>query len=462
MKKYNSSLFIFRRDLRLADNSGLIAALKESKHVIPCFIFDPRQVETKNKYRSTNAIQFMIESLKDLSEQLKKQNGRLYLFYGKAEEVVEKLLSTTSIDAVFINRDYTPFSTKRDAHIKKICTQHEVSYEENADALLNEPEDIQKKDGSFYSVFTPFYKNASRIAVQEPAAFPSNGDWFTGTLDGTEKSTLYKTILPDENADIAVNGGSAHGHTILNHLAHFNKYEHERNYPGILTSRLSAHLKFGTISVRQTYNAIVKHLGAHHPLLRQLYWRDFFTHIAHHAPHVFGHAYHTKYDSLKWDHSAAAFKAWSTGNTGFPIVDAGMRELNTTGFMHNRVRMIVASFLVKDLHINWLSGEQYFAQQLVDYDASVNNGNWQWSASTGCDAQPYFRIFNPWLQQKKYDPDCTYIKQWVPELDRYDAKTIHGYYKENSPVIPGYPRPIVDHARESDLAKKMYKSTSRK
>lgn len=192
-------------------------------------------------------------------------------------------------------------------------------------------------------------------------------------------------------------------------------------------------------------------------LIQQLFWRDFFTHVAYNSPYVFGEAFQQRFNNLNWSKSKKNFEAWCEGKTGFPIVDAGMRQMNKTGFMHNRPRMIVASFLTKDLHLNWLWGEKYFAQQLEDYDPCVNNGNWQWSASTGCDAQPYFRIFNPWTQQKKFDSDCTYIKEWVPELKNIDPKIIHSWHKESSPKIKGYPRPIVDHSEEQKLAKKFYK-----
>lgn len=459
MKKYTTSLFIFRRDLRLVDNIGLNNALAQSTEVIPCFIFDPRQIEDKNAYKSDNAVQFMIESLQSLNDALKKQHGKLYIFYGKAENVVKDIISQKKIDAVFINCDYTPFSIMRDAAIKKVCSHHDIIFEISGDALLNEPEAVIKKDGTPYSVFSAFYKKAITLGVQKPAT-QHKSDWFTGAIKNSESSAIFKKILPNKNKNIAVLGGREHGHSILQHCKQLKNYAHDHDYPAIDTSHLSAHLKFGTVSVRETFYAIVEHLGRTHPLLRQLYWRDFFTHIAYHVPAVFGQPYHKKYSKLPWNYDKKIFAAWCQGKTGFPIVDAGMRELNTTGFMHNRVRMIVASFLVKDLHIDWLWGEKYFAQQLVDYDPAVNNGNWQWCASTGCDAQPYFRIFNPWLQQKKFDADCTYIKQWVPELDTYDSKVIHNWFKENSPTIKGYPRPIVDHKKESDLTKKLYRKTS--
>lgn len=455
--EFKKSLFIFRRDLRLIDNTGLNHALKQSEHVIPCFIFDPCQVSDKNKYKSDNAIQFMCDSLEYLDNELHKHNAKLYLFHETTEIVVKNLIASESIDAIFVNRDYTPFSIKRDAAIEKICKKFHIAFEQYDDALLNSPEIVLKKDNSHYSIFTAFYKKAVTIPVQEPEKL-YHGNWFSGSIKNSHTKSLLKKILSTHNSNIACFGGTQNALNILKNLEDHTRYKHDRDYPSINTTHLSAHLKFGTISVRQTYYAIIKHLGRSHPLLRQLYWRDFFTHIAFHTPTVFGHAYHKKYDALAWNYDKKIFNLWCQGKTGFPIVDAGMRELNATGFMHNRVRMIVASFLIKDLHIDWQWGERYFAQQLVDYDPAVNNGNWQWSASTGCDAQPYFRIFNPWLQQKKYDPECIYIKKWIPELQSCDSKVIHNWFKENSPYIKGYQKPIVDHAQESLIAKKMYRN----
>ena len=455
--KHEKSIFIFRRDLRLIDNTGLNNALKQSKIVIPIFIFDPRQIGKANKYASENAIQFMCESLAYLESALLKNKNKLYIFYGKPEEIIEKLIKSEMVDAIFVNRDYTPFSIKRDDAIAKICKKHNIIFNQSDDILLHAPENITKKDKSYYSVFTAFYKKALTLPVRETEKL-HRGIFFSKNIKiAQSKRFLKKITSTSENENIACHGGSNKALAILRNIADFKDYKNTHDYPSIKTSHLSAHLKFGTISIRQTYDAIVTHLGKMHPLLRQLYWRDFFTHIAFHQPTIFGHAYHKKYDKLLWNYNKNLFKIWCEGKTGFPIVDAGMKELNTTGFMHNRIRMIVASFLVKDLHIDWLWGEQYFAQKLVDYDPAINNGNWQWAASTGCDAQPYFRIFNPWLQQKKYDPECEYIKQWIPELQSCDNKIIHNWFKESSPIIQNYPRPILDHAKESIVAKKMYK-----
>lgn len=452
---YKKSLFIFRRDLRLDDNTGLLAALAQSDTVIPCFIFDPRQVGTKNKYRSSNAIQFMIESLQDLQDQLHAKSGKLYLFYGEPEKIVAQLIVAENIDAVFLNQDYTPFSMKRDEAINKICHQHGVAFHPAHDALLNEPDAIMSGNDTPYAIFTAFWKKSRTIPVQAPKKL-RNAHFYTKPISDSQQQALFKKILPQKNKDLAVLGGRAHALKILSKIAKFSHYASTHDVPSKPTTLLAAHLKFGTISIREAYAAIAKKLNSDHPLIRQLYWRDFFTYVAYHSPFVFGHAYHEKYDHLWWSDSKKNFTAWCEGKTGFPIVDAGMRELNTTGFMHNRVRMIVASFLVKDLHIDWRKGEQYFATQLVDYDPAVNNGNWQWSASTGCDAQPYFRIFNPWLQQKKFDPECKYIKTWVPELKTVNSKTIHRLFK-NEVKVDGYPKPICDHAIESSRAKQLYR-----
>lgn len=457
MQKVNTALFVFRRDLRLHDNTGLNYALQNSLHVIPIFIFDPQQVSKENNYRSANALQFMTESLQNLNDQFQKQNAQLYLFYGKPEAIIKKLIKECAIEMVVVNADYTPFSLKRDKEIELLCEKLNVKFVSIQDLLLVEPSSIKSKNGTPYSVFTAFYKAAVR---QFPIASPvpiKNHHFFTKTITNAKPASIYKKISPKQNKSIAVHGGRDKALAIIKDLPEFKEYAATRDIPALPTTHLSAHLKFGTISIREAYHAIKEKLGAQHPLLRQLYWRDFFTHVAYHSPFVFGQPYHEKYKNLWWSKSKKDFERWCTGTTGFPIVDAGMRELNATGFMHNRVRMIVASFLTKDLHIDWRWGERYFAQQLVDYDPAVNNGNWQWCASTGCDAQPYFRIFNPWLQQKKFDPECTYIKKWIPELKQVKAKDLHAWYKATSPINTNYPRPMVDHEVASKKAKELYK-----
>lgn len=457
MKQYKKSLFIFHRDLRTADNRGLIRALTQSEHVIPCFIFTPEQISDKNSYRSTNCIQFMITSLQQLDEQLHKRDGRLYLFFGNTIEIVEQIIKEEKINAIFSNRDYTPYAITRDKSIEHLCHQNKIDFLLEHDLLLHEPEEVRTNNNAPYSIFTAFYKKALTLAIDKPLP-PVHGTFYTKPIAYAHSHDIYKKILPKANDQLKVKGGRSEAITILKDIKDQQNYAQTHNFPAKdTTTHLSAHFKFGTISIREAYWHLAQQLGKSHPLIRQLYWRDFFTHVAYHSPYVFGQAFHEKFNKLSWKNDKKDFQAWCQGKTGFPIVDAGMRQLNATGWMHNRVRLIVASFLVKDLHIDWRWGEKYFAQKLVDYDPCVNNGNWQWSASTGCDTQPYFRIFNPWLQQKKFDAQCDYIKAWLPELAQLDAKEIHNWYKSKL-FIKDYPKPIVDHAKESVKAKLLYKS----
>ena len=456
-KEYSKSLFIFRRDLRLEDNTALINALQSSECIIPCFILDPRQVESKyNEYKSNNALQFMVESLRDLDKQLSllKHNDqiRLYLFYGEQETVVKQLISSEKIDAVYSNRDYTPFSKKRDSNIKQICYQNNIAFYQYADTLLNEPEFVIDDNGKPFKIFSYFLKKAITLFVNSPQIYPYENNFYLESIESeVEKEEIYKTVIEEPNEYIYCHGGRKNCLKILMNLNRFKDYQSERRYYPAKqqTTGLSAHIKFGTCSIREVYHSIKNQLGIDHLLIKQLYWRDFFTYIAHHFPYVFGKAFHQKYDKIKWDNNKTAFKIWCNGLTGFPIVDAGMRQLNKTGFMPNRLRMIVASFLTKDLHIDWRYGEKYFAQKLVDYDPCVNNGSWQWVASTGCNVQHYLRIFNPWIQQKKIDPECEYIKKWVTELKDVPVRLIHNLDKQRPLQVIDYPIPILDHFKES-------------
>nr|AOR51104.1 deoxyribodipyrimidine photo-lyase [uncultured bacterium pAW1] len=446
---------IFRRDLRLADNTALALALEQSDAVIPSFICDPRQLE-ENPYRGDNAVQFLVESLEDLEEQLRQRRGRLFYFWGQADEVIEQVLSHVRIGALFVNRDYTPFARRRDEALQRACEARGVRFFSCADALLHEPEQVLKPDGSPYTMFTPFFKRSAQHPVHEPSAVPK-GKFFLGEIASQTGGSLDR-MLTTRSKSLFTPGGRAAGLKLIKGIASLGDYATDRNRPDIRgTSGLSAHHKFGTVSVRETYHATAKFFGESHPLLTELHWRDFFTHIGFHFPHVFGEAFHTKYAAIRWRADAASFERWCRGETGFPIVDAGMRQLNSSGWMHNRVRMIVASFLTKDLHIDWRLGERYFATRLIDYDPAVNNGNWQWSASVGCDAAPYFRIFNPWLQQKRFDPQAAYIKRWVPELKTLAAEEIHSLHRRPNLTPRGYPQPMVDHSIEAEIAKKMFK-----
>lgn len=457
MAMKNLSLFIFRRDLRLEDNTGLIATLAASKQVIPCFIFTPQQIE-HNAFRSDACLQFMIESLQDLESQLQAKGAKLYLFYGKPEEIVAQCIQKLQVDSVVVNRDYTPFSQTRDQQIEAICQQQNVPFFSFDDLLLNPPEATLKADGTPYSIFTPFFRNASKWDIQAPKR-NSHTNYYQQSISFAKKD-LYPQILPTFNPKQTIPGGRKAALHILRNLPDFANYGSQRDIPAIHgTTHLSPHLKFATCSVREIYFAIAERLGRDHDLIRQLYWRDFFTTIGFYFPHIYKGAFRQKFDQLPWDEDKKRFKLWCEGQTGFPIVDAGMREMNETGWMHNRVRMIVASFLVKDLHLPWQWGEKYFAQKLIDYDPAVNNGNWQWSAGTGCDAQPYFRIFNPWSQQKKFDPDCIYIYRWIPELKSLTAKEIHEWFLDkHHSLTSSYPSPIVTHDKEAKLALKRFHS----
>lgn len=447
------AIHLFRRDLRLEDNTALIAALSESEKVLPCFIFDPRQVD-KNDYRSDNCVQFMIDSLRDLKGQLNAKGGKLFLFYGKTQKVLEMLLKETNAFAVFCNRDYTPFSKKRDRSISEVCKNFGAEFFQFDDALIVKPEEIVHLHGKPYTVFSHFFRRAGEFPVDMPKK-NSFSNYYSKKISFEESDSVFKNILKIENKNIFSEGGRKEAQKILRKIASFKNYENERNFPAVKgTTGLSAHNKFGTVSIREVYHAICGALGKKSALISELYWRDFFTHVAFNFPYVFGKEFDERFQKMRWSYDKKRFKAWCDGKSGFPIVDAGMRELNSTGYMHNRVRMVVASFLTKDLHIDWRWGEKYFAQKLVDYDPSVNNGNWQWSAGVGVDKRP-LRIFNPWLQQEKFDPDCVYIKKWIPELKNFSVKQILNHEKEN---LKGYYSPIVNHAIEQKIAKELFES----
>ena len=450
------SLFIFRRDLRLKDNSGLLQALTGSAEVLPAFIFDPRQTG-RHPYRSENALPFMIASLRELDRELRAKGSRLYLFQGPAETVVAALLRSEGLGAVYVNRDYTPFSRRRDEAIAAACREKNAAFVSAGDSLLNEPEDVAKSDGGPYTVFTPFFVAACGLEVRTPRANPF-GNYYRRAVAAEAGPEVYDRVLSRRNEQLFRRGGRREALRILKTIDRFRSYETTRDLPAVDgTTGLSPHNKFGTISIREFHMAVKGGLGPGHPILRQLYWRDFFTHVAFHFDRVFGHPFHAAYERVLWRDDPGRLKRWQEWTTGFPIVDAGMRQLEATGFMPNRVRMICASFLVKDLHIDWREGERFFATRLEDYDPCVNNGNWQWVASTGCDAAPYFRVFNPWLQQRRYDPEAAYVKRWVPELARADPGLIHRLDRFEGRRPGGYPEPIADHAAESVRTLAMYR-----
>lgn len=460
-KQYDVALFIFRRDLRCDDNRGFMQALDAAVSVIPCLMLDTLLPEMGEQQR-----QFFGQALVDLDATLyKRWKSKLYCFEKSSETHLNALIKKAGAQAIFINRMYTPQGQAYEAKLAALCKKHKIDFHTHDDAALVEPERITKHSGGYYTVFTPFCKALLTFGVQAPVHCRS-GNLFSGTLPGTiSVKTYMNNVEAHKRLDPVLqrNNKIMHGTrkaalNIINQLSSFSSYNRDRNLPALdATTHLSAYIALGLCSIREVFYAVQKELGRGHTLIKELCWHDFFLSISLHHPHVFGHAFHQKFDRLTWSGKKSDFKRWCTGTTGFPIVDAGMRELNATGFMHNRVRMIVGSFLVKDLHINWQWGEKYFAEKLIDYDPAVNNGNWQWVASTGCDAQPYFRIFNPWLQQKTYDRDARYIKRWVTELADVPVKDIHMWHKAYAQYSDIYAKPMVDHVYESKRALAMYK-----
>ncbi len=446
---YDNSIFIFKKDLRLNDNTALEKAIKNSKKVHLFFfleIGDGKFIPNKNK----KLLDFTIEALEEINLQL-NNHGKIYVFCSGIGKNLEKLIKKTKAEAVFFNKDHLPEDHCQEREIRDICTRVGVDVKVFFDSMLNPPNMVLKKDNSPYSVFTPFYKKASFFQIKEPLPLPTYN--FSDEEIDDEKEQLQKLY---SNESKVLTGRRKHALQILNDKKTFINYDSDKDIPHLgATTMLSAYLNTGVVSIREAFRLIEKNQGMPNSLIRQLYWRDFWLYIAFHFPHVFNNAFHTKYNEIKWENSREKFNAWKNGKTGFPLVDAAMKELNTTGFMHNRVRMVVASFLVKDLQIDWRWGEKYFAEKLIDYDAAINNGNWQWAASTGCDAQPFFRIFNPWRQQERFDPECKYIKKWLPGLKNFSSKEIHRHQKES---LPGYQQPMVVHKTEAEKAKAMFRS----
>lgn len=458
MTLHKKSLFVFRRDLRLEDNTGLIQALKTSESVIPCFIYDDFILE---KFKdSTFRLDFLNESLRELDSELKKKSSSLQIFEGDPIRVIRDIITKNNhdIDAVFLNVDFTDYSINRDAAIHNICKKNNFRFYGILDFLLHNPNEIKTRnnnnDNSPYTVYSFFYKKARQFPVRKIQRnhMKNYSDKTISSIDIKENVFAKASKIP---------GGRKAGMNILKNLGKFRDYKNTRDFPESddSTTKLSPHNKFGTVSIREVYHAILQVLGPDHTLIDEVYWREFFSYILFHFPWVCKKSFQKRFQRLPWSHDKKKFHVWTQGMTGFPIVDAGMRQLNHTGFMHNRVRMIVASFLTKDLHIDWRWGEQYFAEKLVDYDPAVNAGNWQWAASTGCDAAPYFRIFNPWIQQQKFDPNCSYIKRWIPELAELTSKQIHNLqnnFPEGDDIA--YVKPILNHKIESQKTKEIFKA----
>jgi len=418
------NVFWFRRDLRLEDNAGLYHALKSNNPVVPIFIFD-RNILDKLTNREDSRVVFIYNQIVALQNQITKLGGNLRVFYGTPGEAFNQLLSEYDIKEVYTNHDYEQYAIDRDEAIKSIIQTKNSSFKTFKDQVIFEKTEVVKDDGKPYTVFTPYSRKWKSILKEESLEAYPTVKYFNNFF----KADAQKIISLDE---MDFRPSSAIFPPTQVEDALILKYSTNRNFPSVKgTSHLGVHLRFGTISIRALAR---KAKSLDETFLNELIWRDFYHSIIWNFSHIRnGSAFKKEYDTIPWRNNEKEFKLWCAGKTGYPIVDAGMRELNTTGFMHNRVRMIVASFLTKHLLIDWRWGEQYFAEKLLDFDFAANNGGWQWAAGCGCDAAPYFRVFNPTLQTEKFDKNLQYIRKWIPELD-----SLH------------YPLPIVPH----DVARK--------
>lgn len=412
------NFFWFRRDLRLSDNAGLYHALKSGHPVLPVFIFD---TEILGKLSSTKdaRVEFIHERVGQLKTELRKLGSDLLILHGKPEVIWENLCNTYNIAEVFTNRDYEPYARRRDQNILKLLNKSGIQFRDYKDHCIFEYNEVLKDDGLPYTVFTPYSRKwKEKLNQFYLRAYP------------TEKyQNNFHQWQSDPMPLLHAIGFETTGITFPPESINFKlirEYAEKRNFPAVKgSSRLSLHFRFGTISIREK---AAKALTLSETWLNELIWRDFYIQIMANFPHAMQSAFKPDYNNILWRNDTGDFEAWCEGRTGYPIVDAGMRELNHTGFMHNRVRMITASFLCKHLLIDWRWGEAYFAEKLLDFELASNNGGWQWAAGSGVDAAPYFRIFNPALQTEKFDPDHAYIKRWVPEFG-----------------TAAYPKPIVDH-----------------
>lgn len=466
---YNKSIYIFHRSLRLDDNIGLMTALKNSIEVIPIFIFTPEQITHENKYRSLFAIKFMIDALIDLNHHLNKFGSKLYIFYGEQHLVLNDILNSDfDIDAVFINKDYTPYAIDRETKLQTITEKVYHTIHSCEDYLLHDINSIRTKNDKYYSVFTPFYVEAIKHVVKRPKVLKyknfikkSYTVFDETTFDDIKNICSYDSVNLYEY--IATREEALKR---LKNIKNHKNYENDRNTLSLETTKLSAYIKFGLVSIREVYHRVKSLFGKEHTLIKQLYWREFYYNLTYNRLDMLEEStsFRVSYDKIKWKYSAESkklLKKWKNGQTGYPIVDAGMRELNMTGYMHNRTRLITSNFLVKHLFIDWREGEKYFASKLIDYDPSVNNGNWQFTSGSGADSQPFFRMMNPWLQQIKHDNNCEYIKTWIPELIDVPDEDIHSWqdtYQQYQNDGIKYPEPckIYDYNKLKKESKQIY------
>ncbi len=440
------SIFWFRRDLRLEDNAGLYYALSGPHPVVPLFIFD-RAILDDLENKQDARVEFIHQAVTDLQQELAALGSAIIVRYGQPEEVWAKILEEYSVAAVYTNHDYEPYAMQRDTSIAQLLEQKNIPLHTFKDQVIFEKNEVVKDDSKPYTVFTPYKKkwldklHSRWIEVpneQHPlerqsfysAAYP-NRKYFSNFLKTTSLPVPTLQSMGFEPAGIPFPSAIVARSIIKN-------YKTTRDIPGIEgTSRLGIHFRFGTISIREK----ARHAEAlSETYLGELIWRDFYSQILYHFPRVVGHPFRPEYDRVAWRDAPEDFEKWCAGQTGYPLVDAGMRQLNATGYMHNRVRMVVASFLAKHLLLDWRLGEAYFAEKLLDFDLASNNGGWQWAAGSGTDAVPYFRVFNPELQAKKFDPNRQYIQNWVPEFG-----------------TPDYPPPMVEHTFARQRAIDVYK-----
>ena len=427
--KTKLNLFWFRRDLRLIDNHGLYEALQSELPVLPIFIFDTNILE-KLENKEDKRVDFIFQALEKLNEYLEKQGKSIQIFYGKPLEIYENLSQQYEIGNVFCNEDYEPYAIKRDQDIKDFLASKNINFYQFKDQVIFQKDEITKADGKPYTVYTPYSKQWLLKFNDQNLEFFASEKKLDNLLN-IEKQNIALELIGFKKTNYLFEPPKIN-------LEILEKYHETRNLPTKETSQMSVHLRFGTISARKLVK-LASELNDN-TYLKELIWREFFMQILWHFPKVIHHSFKEKYDNIAWENNEELFQKWCEGKTGYPIVDAGMRELNETGLMHNRVRMVCASFLTKHLLTDWRIGEAYFAEKLMDYDLSANNGNWQWSAGSGCDAAPYFRVFNPEEQQKKFDPKFIYIKKWVKE---FGTST--------------YPKPIIEHKFARERALKRYK-----
>ena len=450
-KRYTRVIHWFRRDLRLTDNTALLAACEAAEEVVPVYVLSHWAKE--HPWTGPKRQLFLCQCLESLSKNIDHLQGALVIREGEALAELTKLINETNAEAVFFNQDVDPFGKK----IETQLAEHlDIPVHSHQDSSLHGPGEVLKGDGTPYRVYTPYSKRWLPLPKTSPGGKPKTLR-SSLTVNSLPLPTLEHWQLESDSSDCLEGGEKAARARMQEALSsRISTYDSFRDVPSASgTSRLSQDLRWGTISIRELYQN-ARSCGSPQ-YLKELAWREFYFQILHHFPEVLHCEFNPDWRGLPWFTPDEKFEAFKKGETGFPIVDAGIRELLTTGFMHNRVRMIVAMFLTKDLHLDWRLGEQFFMQHLVDGEIASNNGGWQWSAGTGADAAPYFRIQNPWSQTKRFDPKGDYIRTWVPELIDVPDKSLQAPPEDGLPIARGYPSPILDHAKERQVTLTLFK-----